>query len=95
MAAPYHRMNWGLLSARGVLTAEAEAAQAGARRLGVRYVLACPAHRRNGDRVGMPAGSLQKRLDAGRPPSWLEPVGDQRGALRLYRVRIEAARTAS
>jgi hypothetical protein len=87
LSAPYHRMNWGMITARGVMSAEAEAAQAQARELGVRYVLVCPAHRRNGDRVGMPPASLQKRLDADLPPSWLERADGGMGALRLYRVR--------
>jgi hypothetical protein len=95
MAAPYHRMNWGLVTARGVMSAEAEAAQAQARRLGFRYVLDCPAHARNGDRVGMTAGSLQKRLDADKAPSWLERVDDGKGPLRVYRVRPPADLRAS
>lgn len=89
MAAPYHRMNWGLVEARAALSMEAEAALAGVRRLGAAYVLECPSHARNADRVGMAAGSLQKRLDANKPPSWLEPVGAP-GVLRLYRVRPAA-----
>ena len=86
MAAPYHRMNWGLLQSRAVLSTEAEAAEAGARRLGTTYVLECPTHKGNSDRVGMKADSLQKRLDAGKPPSWLEPVSVN-GPVRVYRVK--------
>ena len=89
MAAPYHRMSWGMLSARGVMEAEAEAAQAKARALGVAYVLACPGHVRNADRVGMKADALQKRLDRNQPPSWLEPIPTN-GTLRLYRVKPAA-----
>ena len=86
MAAPYHRMSTGMLAARGVLSSEAEAAQAEARRLGFRYVLECPGHAGNADRTGMRADSLQKRLDRNAPPSWLEPIPTS-GPLRLYRVR--------
>ena len=89
MAAPYHRMSTGMLTARGVLSSEAEAAQAEARRLGFRYVLECPGHARNADRTGMKADSLQKRLDRNAPPSWLEPIPTN-GTLRLYRVRPAA-----
>lgn len=89
MAAPYHRMSWGMLGARGVMEAEAEAAQAGARELGFAYVLACPGHVRNADRVGMKANSLQKSLDRNQPPSWLEPIPTN-GTLRLYRVKPAA-----
>jgi hypothetical protein len=89
MAAPYHRMNWGLVEARRVLSTPADKAEAEARQLGVAYVLECPTHARNADRVGMPADSLQKRLDANRPPPWLEPLSTG-GPLRLYRVRPAA-----
>jgi len=90
LAAPYHRMNWGLIAARRAMTAEAEAAEAEARALGVDYVLACPAHADNADRAGLSADSLQRRVDAGAPPSWLEPIGSD-GPLRLYRVRPEGS----
>jgi hypothetical protein len=86
MAAPYHRMNWGLVEARRVLSTPVDKAEAEARKLGVAYVLECPTHARNADRVGMAADSLQKRLDANRPPPWLEPLSTG-GPLRLYRVR--------
>lgn len=89
MTAPYHRMNWGLVEARNVLSTEAEAAWAGARKLGVTYVLECPTHARNADRVGMKPDSLQKRLDVNKPPSWLEPVSVT-GVIRVYRVRPSA-----
>lgn len=86
MVAPYHRLNWGMVEARKVLSTPSERAVDGARKLGVAYLLECPAHAGNADRVGMPADSLQKRLDANKPPSWLEPVPGP-GPLRLYRVR--------
>jgi hypothetical protein len=86
MTAPYHRMNWGLVEARNVLSMPAEQALAGAQKLGVTYVLECPAHGRNADRVGMKPDSLQKQLDAGKAPSWLEPLS-VKGVVRVYRVR--------
>ena len=93
LTAPYHRMNWGLVEARAVLSTEAEAAQAGARRLGATYVLECPTHAGNSDRVGMGKDSLQKRLDANKPPLWLEPLSTK-GFIRVYRVRPTAAAPA-
>lgn len=90
LAAPYHRMNWGLVVSRAVMSTEAEAAEPKARALGVDYVLECRTHGRNADRSGMPANSLQKRLDRGEHPSWLEPVSTA-GPLRLYRVRPAGA----
>lgn len=90
MAAPYHRMSWGMLTGRSVMSAEAEAAQGLARRYGAAYVVSCAGHTRSADRLGMKPDSLQKRLDANRPPSWLEPV-PVKGSLRLWRVKPASA----
>jgi hypothetical protein len=89
MTAPYHRMSWGLVQARAALSTPAEMADVPTRKLGATYVLECPTHARNSDRVGMVADSLQKRLDRNQPPAWLEPLSTG-GALRLYRVRPSA-----
>ena len=86
MTAPYHRMSWGLVQARAALSTPADKADVPTRALGATYVLECPTHARNSDRVGMSSDSLQKRLDAGKPPAWLELLSDK-GPLRLYRVR--------
>jgi len=88
LAAPYHRMNWGLKAARRALAADAGApAEAQARALGVRYVVECRAHQAHSDRVGMSAASLQKRLDSGAPPpAWLEPMSPSKDALQVFRV---------
>jgi hypothetical protein len=85
-------MEHGFLATRGLRSAEAEVAGAEARRLGVAYVLQCPAYAGNIDRTGLAPESLQRRLDAGRPPSWLRRVDDGRGALQLYAVRPATAR---
>ena len=37
----------------------------------------------------MGADSLQKRLDAGKPPAWLEPLSTD-GAVKVYRVKPAA-----
>jgi hypothetical protein len=93
LAAPYHRMSWGMLAARSVLSADADdgAAESKARALGVKYVLECYAHRGHADRSGMAAASLQKRLDSqGDPPEWLERVNPQSAVLQVFRVRPPA-----
>jgi hypothetical protein len=89
LAAPYHRMSWGMLAARSVLSADADgAAEAKARALGVKYVLECYAHRGHADRSGMAATSLQKRLDKeGDPPKWLERVNTPHAVLEVFHVR--------
>ncbi len=90
LAAPYHRMSWGMIAARGVLSANAAdgTAEAKARALGVRYVLECNNHRRHADRDGMAATSLQKRLDEDKDqPDWLERVNPPHSNLEVFRVK--------
>ena len=43
-------------------------------------------HGAHGDRADMAKTSLQKRLDAGQPPAWLQPLSLQSDALQVYRV---------
>jgi hypothetical protein len=90
LAAPYHRMSWGMLAARSVLSAGADdgTAEAKARALGVKYVLECYAHRGHADRSGMGAPSLQKQMDAEKaPPAWLERADPRGSILEVFRVR--------
>ena len=94
LAAPYHRMSWGMKAARAALSANADdgTAEAKVRALGVNYVLECPAHHNRTDRSGMAATSLQKRLDKqGDPPAWLERVNAPKSVLDVYRVRPPSA----
>ena len=91
MSAPYHRMSWGILKARGVVAADADdpgpnGAFTAARALKTAYLLECRAHARHADRDGMGANSLQKRLDAGKPPAWLTPLSAPGDALQVFRV---------
>jgi hypothetical protein len=97
LAAPYHRMSWGLLEARGALGAPADGgAEARARALGVAYVLECRAHRRHADRDGLSANSLQRRLDRGDPPpSWLEALTPASAPIEVFRVRPVSAPPAT
>ncbi len=92
LSGPYHRMSWGILAAHDVLAAPADdagpaGAQAKARALHVDYVLECRAHAPHADRDGMKPGALQKQLDAGRSPAWLEPLSPPNAPVLTYRVR--------
>jgi len=92
LSAPYHRMTWGIMAARSVLVADADdqglnGAEARARRLGVTYVLECPVHQINADRVGIPDNSLQANLDNGDTPDWLQPISDENAPIQVFRVR--------
>jgi hypothetical protein len=95
LSAPYHRMNWGIMAARGVLTADADdggpdGAEARTRRLGVGYVLECPVHKGNADRSGIPYGSLQATLDRGDWPDWLELISDEKAPVQVFQVLAPA-----
>jgi hypothetical protein len=92
LAAPYHRMGYGIMKAYGLLSAPADgagpgSAQARLRQAGVAYVLECKFHSRHGDRDKMSKDSLQKRLDAGKPPAWLIPLSPADAPLQAYRVK--------
>ena len=88
LAAPYHRMSWGMIAARGALSADADhGAEAKTRALGVTYVLECRTHSNHSDRLGMGANSLQKRLDRGQPPSWLVQASKPDAPLTIYTLK--------
>lgn len=91
LSAPYHRMNRGIMAARGVLTADADAAgpngaEARARALGISYVLNCAAHHANADRAGIPANSLQAEMDRSDWPDWLQLVSNEMDPILVFRV---------
>ena len=87
LSGPYHRLSWGIMAARSVLSARGDAAYAQARKLGVTYVLECPVHHGNADRSGLPADALQIRLDRGAPPPWLTPLTSLKAPVVIYRLR--------
>jgi len=92
LAAPYHRMSWGILKAHAIFSAPADrGAEAMTRQAGVAYVLECRFHARHGDRSDMTKDSLQKRLDAGTPPAWLQPLSPPQAPLQAYRVAPQTA----
>ena len=75
------------MRAHAILKAPADGASADlARRAGVGYVLECRMHARHGDRADMKPDALQKRLDAARPPAWLQPLSQPGDGLQVYRV---------
>jgi hypothetical protein len=81
LAAPYHRMSWGILAAHQALDASPDAAEQKVRALNVAYVVECPAYiRRTGP------DSLDAGLRKGQVPSWLEPLSKPGAALQIYQV---------
>ena len=86
VAAPYHRMAWGILSADAALAAPPGPDEAKVRSLHVDYVVDCPSHRDYGRRHELRPVSLQSRLDAGLAPGWLREISSPGDALRVYRV---------
>ncbi len=92
LSAPYHRMNWGIMAARGVLIADADdqgpnGAEARARALGVTYVLECPVHKGNADRTGLAPNSLQAVLDRHDWPDWLQLISNETSPIQVFRVQ--------
>ena len=90
LSGPYHRLSWGIMAARSVLSARGDAALARARSLGVTYVLECPVHHRNADRRGLAPDALQAQLDRSAAPAWLEPMTALNAPVVIYRVRPPA-----
>ena len=87
LQAPYHRMDWGIKAARAALSAPLAQAESSIRALNVTYVVNCPAHARQSDRNGLAADSLQRALDAGRVPAWLQPLSQPAEPLQVFRLR--------
>jgi hypothetical protein len=81
LAAPYHRMSWGMLAAHAAQGAPPDRAEAQIRRLGVRYVVEC------GGLVRVGPGSFEFALRRGRVPGWLKPLSAAPEALKIYAVR--------
>ncbi|QUD88449.1 hypothetical protein [Phenylobacterium montanum] len=80
LAAPYHRMTWGVLAAHYALGAPPGEAEAQVRALGVRYIVECGALIRVGP------GSFETTLRRGPPPPWLRPLSEPGEALQIYAV---------
>lgn len=87
MAAPYHRMTYGILAAHRALAAGPGADEAAVRGMGAAYVLDCPSQARQFNHLSLGPASLQQRLDRGEAPAWLEPLSARGEVLQIYRVR--------
>lgn len=91
LAAPYHRMSRGVMAMRAIETAPADGeAQVLARAAGASYLLECRVHANHSDRDNLGPDTLQRRLDRGLPPAWLERVSPPGQALEVYRPRPPA-----
>ena len=86
LAAPYHRMSWGILAAHEALEASPAAAEAKVRALKVDYVAECPANPPRA-RVNGFEGALRR----GQVPPWLTKVSGPNDLLRVYRVAATKA----
>ncbi|HEY3697086.1 hypothetical protein [Phenylobacterium sp.] len=87
VAAPYHRMAWGILAAHHALSAAPGEDERAARALGAAYVVTCPARVRQLNHTGLGPRSLQIRLDHGQPPAWLQRLSAPAEPLQVYRVQ--------
>jgi hypothetical protein len=86
VAAPYHRVVGGMLTAQAILAGPLDAARRAAESDRVTYVAIC-GHRTSMGAMPAP-GTLWAELDSGRVPSWLEEdAGSDDGQFRVFRVR--------
>ena len=92
VAAPYHRMSWGILAANHALAAPPGEDERAARALKADYVVTCPARIGQMNHAGLGRQSLQVRLDHGETPPWLERLSDRSDPLQIYRIRPPAPR---
>jgi hypothetical protein len=85
VAAPYHRLTFGILAAHDALDAVDAAAQAKVRALRADYLVECPG---NALRVG--PHSFEADLRRGHVPAWLQPLSKRGQTLQIYRVEPPA-----
>ena len=86
LSAPYHRLGWGIMAARSILTAPEDRAHALIANYGVTYVLECPGHSGHADRTGLASTALQRRLDRGDVPNWLTRLSKPNSPVVVYQV---------
>ena len=80
LAAPYHRMAWGIVLGHDLLALHPREAEDAVRAAKIDYVAACASG-------GAGSGSgLEARLAARKAPAWLEPLSPPGDALQVYRV---------
>ncbi|QUD88598.1 hypothetical protein [Phenylobacterium montanum] len=83
LAAPYHRMSWGILAAHDALESAPDQAEARVRALKPAYVVVCAAAP-----APASANGLEASLRRGRVPAWLAPVSAPGEVLQAYAVRV-------
>ncbi len=81
IAAPYHRMVWGILAAHEALTSPVASAEPKVRALKATYVVVC---RSSGDPA--PRGSIQRDLASDRRPAWLDRISGETETLQIFRT---------
>ena len=79
MAAPYHRLSSGIVTAHRLLAAPPGEARDIALDAKVNYVVVCGPRPPDGLLEPARSRSLWARLQAGTAPDWLEPVGSRSG----------------
>lgn len=89
LAAPYHRLSTGIITAHEAFTAPPDAARQILARSRVDYVVTCGPRPPSGLAGEALAASLWGRLQAGDVPGWLEPVR-QPGPFVAYRVKPQS-----
>lgn len=81
LAAPYHRMSFGIYAEHEAEDGPGAQAEARMRALNVAYVVECPAYVVRGD-----PDSLQIALQKGETPPWLQLLSKPNEPLQIYRV---------
>jgi hypothetical protein len=81
LAAPYHRMSFGIYAEHEAETGPADQAEARMRALNVAYVVECPAYVLRGG-----PDSFQVKLQSGDTPPWLRLVSKPGEVLQVYEV---------
>ncbi len=74
LAAPYHRMSYGIVTSHRVFASPPAEAREILRKAGASYVMFCQkqTHKPRGPNVEKPARSLRSEIEAGHIPEWLE-----------------------
>jgi hypothetical protein len=88
LAAPYHRLSTGIVTAHRVFARPPEEARAILTAIQATYIVTCGPIGANGLSAGEQEASLGGRLQAGDVPGWLERMPATAGAaIAAYRVR--------
>jgi hypothetical protein len=87
LAAPYHRLSGGIVSAHTIFASLPDTAHDAVKRLGVTYVLTCGPRPPNDLAAAARDASLWGRLRANDAPGWLERVGPADQPFHIYRVK--------